>query len=131
MQESPVFVKTYDMLLWIFQVTAKFPKEYRFSLGQRLQETGLDFQGKLTEAGLGQGNTESRALAQADVILTKLRQLFRLSKDLGCLSPKQYQHSARFTTEVGNLVGGWRQSIKNNQPERERQPRRPRRSPQR
>ena len=31
--------KTYDLVLWIVQKVEKFPKSYRFSVGQRLIDT--------------------------------------------------------------------------------------------
>ena len=34
--------KTYDLVLWIVQKVEKFPKSYRFSVGQRLIDTALD-----------------------------------------------------------------------------------------
>ena len=34
--------KTYDLVLWLVQKVAKFPKSYRLSAGQRLIDTGLD-----------------------------------------------------------------------------------------
>lgn len=40
---GPVVVdKTYDLVLWLIQKVEKFPKSYRFSVGQRLIDTGLD-----------------------------------------------------------------------------------------
>jgi hypothetical protein len=32
MEESPIFTKTYDLLLWLIPTTQKFPKDQRFVL---------------------------------------------------------------------------------------------------
>ncbi len=110
MQESPIFAKTYDLLLWLLPATTKFPREQRFVLAKAAQETALRFQERLIEAGVGQGRNRSRALAQADVELTKLRFYLRLSKDLKLLKLNQYRHAAEMVAEVGRLLGGWRKT---------------------
>ena len=41
--QSPIFVKTYDFLLWLIPLTLKFPKSQRFLLAERLSKMALDF----------------------------------------------------------------------------------------
>jgi hypothetical protein len=111
MQQSPIFTKTYDLLVWLIPATTKFPREQRFVMARAVQETALRFHECLIEAGLAQDKARRRALAQADVDLTKLRFYLRLCQDLGVITPRQYRHVAEMVTEVGRLLGGWRQSI--------------------
>jgi hypothetical protein len=111
MQQSPIFTKTYDLILWLVPATTKFPREHRFIMAKAVQETALRFQEHLIEAGLARGKVRQHALAQADVDLTKLRFYLRLCQDLGVITPRQYHHVAEKVTEVGRLLGGWRQSI--------------------
>ena len=111
MQQSPIFTKTYDLLVWLIPATTKFPREQRFVMARAVQETALRFHERLIEAGLAQDKARRRALAQADVDLTKLRFYLRLCQDLGVITPRQYRHVAEIVTEVGRLLGGWRQSI--------------------
>lgn len=111
MQQSPIFTKTYDLLVWLIPATTKFPREQRFVLAKAIQETALRFQERLIEAGLGRGKERQRALAQADVDLTKLRFYLRLCQDLSLITPRQYRHVAEMVSEVGRLLGGWRQSL--------------------
>lgn len=44
MEESPIFTKTYDMLLWLIPITQKFPKDQRFVLAKRIQDKAFEFQ---------------------------------------------------------------------------------------
>ena len=111
MRQSPIFTKTYDLLVWLVPATTKFPREHRFVMAKAVQETALQFHERLIEAGLAQDKARQRALAQADVDLTKLRFYLRLCQDLGVITPRQYRHVAEIVTEVGRLLGGWRQSI--------------------
>lgn len=111
MKQSPIFAKTYDMLLWLLPCTTKFPREHRFVLAKAVQETALHFQEELIEAGLWQGKARERALASADVTLTRLRFYLRLCHDLKLITPKQYRHVSEMVAEIGRLLGGWRQSL--------------------
>ena len=112
MQESPIFTKTYDLLLQLLPATTKFPREQRFVLAKAVQETALRFQERLIEASLGWGKAINQSLAQADVELTKLRFYLRLCHDLGLLKSGQYRHLSEMVAEVGRLLGGWRASLK-------------------
>ncbi len=111
MKQSPIFAKTYDLLLWLLPATTKFPREHRFVTARIVQETAVRFQDDLLEASLGQGKTRQRALAKADVNLAKLRFYIRLSRDLGLITPRQYRHVAEMVAEIGRLLGGWRASL--------------------
>lgn len=111
MKESPIFAKTYDLLLWLIPTTMKFPREQRFVLAHAIQETALRFQEELLEAGLSRDRERNRALARADVSLAKLRFYLRLCRDLQLITLSQYQFVAESVTEIGRLLGGWRQSV--------------------
>ena len=99
----------FTLLLWLMPATIKFPREQRFVLARSVQETALRFQECLIEAGVGHGRTRTRALARADVELTKLRFYLRLCQDMKLLKLNQYRHAAEMVAEVGRLLGGWRQ----------------------
>ncbi len=72
-------------------------------LARSVQETALHFQEQLIEAGLGRGKTKQRALARADVDLTKLRFYLRLCRDLELLKPRQYRHVAGIEVDTGRI----------------------------
>jgi hypothetical protein len=113
MQQSPIFVRTYDLLLWLIPRTTKFRREQRFVLARAVQETALRFQEALIEAALARGRGQYRALARADVDLTKLRFYLRLCQDLELITLRQYRHVAEMVTEIGRLLGGWRKKVSN------------------
>lgn len=105
--QSPIFVKTYDFLLWLIPVTLKFPKSQRFLLAERLSGLALDFYDQILEAVL-EPTSQPEQLARADRLLVKVRLYVRLSHDLKCISADQYEHAARRLDEIGRLLGGWR-----------------------
>ena len=107
MSESPIFVKTYDLIQWLLPRTLKFSREYRFALAVPIQEHVF----ALTLLGRSGQSRRKRAVAyflrQADVELTLLRYKIRLSRDLHVLDFGGYEHAGRLIDEVGRLLGGW------------------------
>ena len=111
MKESPIFVRMYDLLLWLIPQVVKFPRAHRFGLGERVTRQALDLQETLIAAGLRKGDQRQACLAQADTQLAQLRASLRLCKDLQLLTLGQYEYAAGRVVEIGRLLGGW-QKIK-------------------
>lgn len=114
MSQSPIFVKTYDLLLWLIPRTTTFPREQRFVLARHTQDIALRFQEYLIEAGtLPQSNRQAKlsCLNKADVELTKLRFHLRLCRDLELLEPGQHRHASQMLDEIGRLLGGWLKAL--------------------
>lgn len=106
MEESPIFTKTYDLLLWLIPCTQKFPKDQRFVLAKRIQDTVFELQEALIAAGMG--IEKARNLQGADVRLRQLQVYLRLSHDMKFITMKQYEHVSRMMVEIGRILGGWR-----------------------
>lgn len=103
--ESPLFLKTHEMLLWLLAHTQNFPKSQRFVLAKRMEDAALDFHDCLLRAG--KSRRKSAALTEADVHLDRLRRYNRLAHGLKLHNETQYEHLARIVEELGRLLGGW------------------------
>ncbi len=107
MNESPLFSRTYDFLMWLIPQVQKFPRVYRFTLAEHIQTLAMNFQDNLISAGKSAGQERLASLKKADVQLEQLRHWMRYSRDNGLLTLKQYEHVARMMSEVGRLLGAW------------------------
>lgn len=107
--EPPLFVKTYEFLLWLSQETIRFPRSQRFALAQRLEEEGLELLKRLTLARLG--IEKQRNLRFCDGQLQVLRVLLRLARDLQVLSFRKYESGIERLEELGRLLGDWQKRI--------------------
>jgi len=107
MKESPVFTRTYDLLMWLIPQVGKFPRLHRFCLGERIQRLGLDFQDSLVAAGKSKGEKRLELLRAADIHLEQLRLWIRFSRDTQLITVRQYEHVIRMMSEVGRLLGAW------------------------
>jgi hypothetical protein len=105
MKESPIFSRTYDLLLWLIPLTVKFPRSQRFVLAEAVQRTALLLHEQLIEAASAEAPRP--VLRQADVTLTKLRFYLRLCQDLKLISLDQYEYASKIVNEIGRLLGGW------------------------
>lgn len=103
-KQSPIFIKTESFMVWLFAHTAKFPKNERFRLAKRIDDALFDVHAYLVRAT--QSNTKDN-LAEADNYLNLLRAYLRIAVELGYTTPKQYQHTAEYTSELGKLLGAW------------------------
>ena len=107
-QESPLFSRLHDLLLWLTQRVEKFPRSQRFLLGSRLLDSGFACHAALIRARKVATPLRAEALLQADIHLETTRQQLRLAFELRCLTPDQFEYGARLIKEVGRLLGSWR-----------------------
>jgi hypothetical protein len=75
---------------------------------QTLEDHTLDFYEALIDAAMSYGGQQKAHLQTADARLVKVRKYLRLARDLNWLTADQYQYAAAQVTEIGNLLGGWR-----------------------
>lgn len=109
--QSPIFVKTYDFLLWLIPLTLKYPKPQRFLLAERTSQLALEFYELILEAVFTKLEPLNY-ITQADLLLNKIRLYMRLGFDLKCLSMGQYEYSSKSLDEIGRLLGGWKSKVK-------------------
>jgi len=88
-----------DLTLWVLQRVAKFPRDHKFTVGDRLTETCLDIAALLVEATFTHNKLD--LLARASRGLTRARVLVRLCHRLGLLSADQRGYFATQTDELG------------------------------
>lgn len=100
--------KAYDLVLWLMQRIERFPRGYRFTVGDRLATAALELLENLVAAAY---TRDKRALLEAaNLRLHRVRILVRLGKDLKLLSLGSYEYAAEQADEVGRLLGGWLRS---------------------
>jgi len=107
MKESPLFIKTYDLIKWLLEHTAKFPRNQRAVLARRIEESSLGFYDHLLAAAVLDNVAKKESLASANVELERLKVYLRLAFDLALVSLRQYEFVSQRVTEVGKLFGGW------------------------
>ena len=111
--QSPIFTKTSDFLLWLLNHTEGFPKNERFRMAKRLEDSAFSFYELLIETS--RTSKRKRAiLIKADVELEKLRLFIRLSHQRKLTKMDQYHFDSETLVELGKLLGGWLKTLPEN-----------------
>ena len=97
--------RLYDYILWVIPKVDAFPRNRKFTLGDRIEILLLDILALLIEAAYSKN--KYGLLKNANLKLEQLRYLTRLAKDLRLINLKSYEFSAKSIDEVGRSVGGW------------------------
>ena len=105
----PIVVKTYQLTLWYLKKIERFPKNHRFTLGEKIQNEMIELLMIFTEAIYSKDKKE--LLLKANLIVEKLRILTRLLNDLNILNVDNKRFVLDSLNEIGAMNGGWSKSI--------------------
>jgi len=104
-KDLPAIQKAYDLAKEVLTRVAKFPRDHKFTLGDRIANNALSVLELLIQAAYTKG--KAKPLNEANIRLEQLRMLLRLSRELGALSNNSYEHVMGIVVDLGKQVGGW------------------------
>ncbi len=95
----------HQLILWLVPVIEQFPRNRRFTLGERLESRLL----KMLESLVGAAYSANKRaqLKHANLDLEVCRHLWRLAWELKCISTRRYEHGAGLMLDLGRQIGGW------------------------
>jgi four helix bundle protein len=105
-QEFIVLKKAYDLVVELIPRIHRFPRSFKFTLGDRLENTALDVLQLLAEARWERDRADF--LAAANGRLSAMRYLLRLAMDFKLTSVGVLGQTTKRVDEIGRLVGSWR-----------------------
>ena len=107
-EELPIIRAFYDFVVWINPKIAKFPRDHRFTLGERMENQLYDILENLLRAKYRRDR--KALLEEVNLGLEIVRFQIRLAKDFRCLPLKSYGQAVSRITDIGRQVGGWQRS---------------------
>ncbi|MEA2099438.1 MAG: diversity-generating retroelement protein Avd [Campylobacterota bacterium] len=105
----PIVVKTYQLSLWYIKKIERFPKNHKFTLGEKIQNEMIELLMIYTQAVYSKNKRE--LLNKANLSIEKLRILTRLLNDLDVLSTQNRRFVLDSLNEIGAMSGGWSKSL--------------------
>lgn len=111
MKKDVITQKVYDLLKFAIPALNKFPRNQKFTLGDRIQNQLSDLLELYMEAYYSKAPQKRLLLAKANVRLEVLRHYFRLCYDLGLFHSGKYEAFATRLNEIGRMTGGWLKSL--------------------
>ncbi len=110
-KELPKAVQDCHTLLeWIIPQLDKFPRQRRYTLGERIESGLLEVLEWSIDAAYSKN--KSTALARANRKLDVVRHLWRLGYSLQVVSHRRYAFGAEQMVELGRQIGGWQRACK-------------------
>ena len=108
-----VFTKAKELAIYVFKITEKSPKKYRFTLTTRLQNYCLDAIEYIYTANSLPLNDERLSLQKkAGVTLEKIGYFSMLAMEVQCILPNQHQQISKLQAESLLFLGKWISSDK-------------------
>jgi len=104
-ENYPIIVKTYNLTKWYIEKLSRLPRNHRFTLGDKIQQSLLDLLMFVSDAIYSKN--KKPILQEANKELEKLRILSRLMKDLKLLPHESYRFVSLSIDEIGKMLGGW------------------------
>ncbi len=103
-----ILTLTYDFLLYLVPQVSKYPRDQKFTLGDRIQNLAHDILDDFIIAYYSSVASEKiERLKKANVKLERLRYSIRLSHDLKLINNEKYGSFSRKINEIGGTLGNW------------------------
>ena len=111
--DVPLVHSLYQLYQKLHELTLKFPKSQRYTLGSVVQTQLLNsLEGVITAASTNQAEIKVKYLQMVSAKIDLLRLLIRLAKDCRCMSNKDYLDLESNLHEIGRMLGGWIKSLR-------------------
>ena len=111
-REMSVFTHAKKLSEYIFVITEKSPKKYRWSIITRLQNITIEIISNLYQANFEKEEQRLYYQTRAGVCLHLLNHYTEVAKKLQAITTKQMHYIGRMILEERKLLGGWVKSVK-------------------
>ena len=101
-----VFKDVYNLILKIFEYTADFPREHKYTLGQDMKRDALVLTRNIYRANKAKDKTEYLEAFLDDFEVLKIE--LRLCVDMKILSVRKQAEVAVLMNGIGRQITGWR-----------------------
>jgi len=109
--QLPIYIDTYQLVNTLIDYVSKFPKMYKYTLGQKITTVSLELFEYIQLANMTTDNTSRMKYLQGFQIKHELlKVMIRLSTDNRAITSKQSAHLAMLNDKIGKQISGWKNS---------------------
>jgi hypothetical protein len=114
-QHLPIYKLTYDLLVRTMSATKDFPREYKYTLGQKMKDEIIELVVLIYRANsaLDKGQHIAQVVERVQVI----QLMMRLAHDMKILTRRHYAALAEMTDSLARQAQGWLKSSGKGKPE--------------
>ena len=102
----PIYKTTYELLELVVRVTKDFPKDFKYTLGDKIRSEVIDLVVFIFKANA----TRQQRIENAGKIIERIQVidlLIRLTKDLRLINVKQFSEIVFLSDSLGRQASGW------------------------
>ena len=110
--ELPIYRDSYSLLLAIYQLTGKFSREYKYTLGQDMKRDALNLFRSLYQINRSANKYQNLEEFLVEFELLKLE--VRMCVDLRLVSLKKMAEISLLTDNIGKQINAWKQKALKN-----------------
>jgi len=115
-EKETIVTKMYDLIKYLLPVVNRFPKDYKFTLGDRITNLVLDLLERLIEAYYTTNHdSKINLLYKNNLQLERMRFLIRLAHDFKLFSNQRFGYISSLIDEIGKMNGGWLKQLRQEQ----------------
>ncbi len=103
----PLYIKTYDFVKLIYQISHQFPKEYKYGLGAEMQKIAWDILDEIVRVNSLPDLEKRQGINRISALFDRFKIRFRLAYELGFLPAKKFAFAQSEIQEIGRMIGGW------------------------
>lgn len=108
-----VYKLSYDMMIEIYKEISNFPKEYKYSLWEKIKEYTLEIVMNIYETNsIFDPEKRKQYLDKTIISAEKTKLLLRLSKDINILSLTKFASISIVIVDILRQLEWWKKSIK-------------------
>lgn len=115
----PIYKASYDMILQLFHVIKKYPKEFKYTLGEQLKKDSLTLISSIYKAHIAVWSISSgRWVVAHDLLLEarwhleSVRVMLRISHDLHVIPVEKFAVLQVSLENISKQLSGWDSSMK-------------------
>jgi len=104
-EELPIVQMTYDLVKWYIPLIMRFPRDYKFVLGDRMQTGLYNLLENLVRARFTRNKLP--ILEGLNAELDVLRYQTRLCWEFELIGTRRYEYASGQINTIGKSLGGW------------------------
>lgn len=112
-EKETILTKMYDLAKYLIPIINRFSRDYKFTLGDRINNLTLDLLEQYIEAYYANNRTyKLEILNKNNLQLERMRFLIRLAHDFRLFSNQRFGYICGLVDEIGRMNGGWLKQLR-------------------
>jgi len=107
-QKLPLYLKLYQFLKFLYEVTRNFPKQYKYTLGKDILNLTWRCLDLVLEANALSREEKHPKILKLSLAFDQLKIRLRMAQEIDLISKRQFSYiQTNYVKEIGEMIGGW------------------------